>query len=297
MKGLLMQRRLPLIVAIGSLIASALAHAAGCATAESDAPEGDATDASTARDGDASAIDRAEPAEIGDDAADVTGDVASQPASDAALETTADASSNDATDAFADALVDAGGVDAIADAGIDTGCAVSCGAQSACVVGVCMPSRRVFVSSKMYTANLGGHTGADSECQIMATSAGLGGVWMAWVSDNGSSPAARFTRAAVPYRLIDGTLIAANWTGLTSGSLAHAISNDEHGTLVLNWEVWTATTAGGTLAADGCNSFTSSTQAAKPAQVGLNDQIDSTWSNRYAQFCDRTNPRIYCIEQ
>jgi hypothetical protein len=45
-----------------------------------------------------------------------------------------------------------------------------------------------------------------------------------------SSPSVRFTRSAVPYRLIDGTLIANDWADLTDGTIAHDLDLTEIGT-------------------------------------------------------------------
>src|SRR5208337_2765818 len=89
-------------------------------------------------------------------------------------------------------------------------------------------SRRVFISSGKWTANLGGASGADGLCQSAATAAGLGGKWMAWVSTSTSSPKTRFVHSSVPWQLLDGTVIANDWSDLTSGSLEHNIDRDEN---------------------------------------------------------------------
>src|SRR5438045_530753 len=68
--------------------------------------------------------------------------------------------------------------------------------------------RRVFVSSKAYAGDFGGITGADATCEDLASDAGLGGTWLAWLSDNDASPAARFVHANVPYALVGGAQIA-----------------------------------------------------------------------------------------
>jgi hypothetical protein len=145
--------------------------------------------------------------------------------------------------------------------------------------------------------NLGGFAGADAKCQTLATGASLGGTWKAWISDTGSSPSTRFARATVGYRLLDGSLVAANWTALTSGTLAHAIDLDEGGKpFSIPSEVWTATTTTGTLDLDGCMSFTSNLATVTTTIEGLCNATDSTWTNKYLQFCDR-NAHLYCFEQ
>jgi hypothetical protein len=157
--------------------------------------------------------------------------------------------------------------------------------------------RRVFVSSTPSSANLGGVTGADARCQDLANAANLGGSWRAWVSSSTSSPSVRFTKSSVPYRLLDETLVAVSWAELTGGSLRHAIDRDEKNVLTTGIEVWTATTSAGAYNGGGCNGFTSGANGAPTAAQGVTDQTDGDWTEVYVQFCDRTEPRIYCFEQ
>lgn len=157
-------------------------------------------------------------------------------------------------------------------------------------------SKRVFVSSASYPANFGGHAGADAACQSLANTAALGGTWMAWVSDSASSPAARFIHAPAPYRRIDGTVIAANWTDLTDGTLVNGVALNEYGSSVLA-EMWTSTTAAGNFTGTGCNDFTSNSSGAPYAYVGASDKSGYDWTAIYLQFCDRFGLHIYCFEQ
>ena len=188
-----------------------------------------------------------------------------------------------------------------ADAAIDAGpppCTLtSCGARAVCVAGQCLPAHRVFLSSATYTGNLGGHAGADATCQQLAAAAGLGGTWMAWISDSASSPSARFHQASDAYRLLDGSVVAASWSALVSGSLGHAIDRDEGGHPPTGTtEVWTATNPDGTLAGDGCSSFTSGNHSAPTPAVGVAENTNATWTDVYLQFCDRSD-HVYCFEQ
>jgi hypothetical protein len=158
-------------------------------------------------------------------------------------------------------------------------------------------AQRVFLSSSTYTGNLGGHAGADAFCQQRATTAGLGGTWMAWISDSASSPSARFNHASDAYRLLDGTVVAASWSALVSGSLGHGIDLDESGHAPTGTtEVWTATNPDGTLAGDGCSSFTSGSHSATTPVVGVAGNTNATWTDVYLQFCDRSD-HVYCFEQ
>jgi hypothetical protein len=158
-------------------------------------------------------------------------------------------------------------------------------------------TKRVFVSSTSSNANLGGATGADARCQNLAQAAGLGGMFRAWLSVSGSSPSTRFTKAVVPYRLLDGTVVADDWNDLTDGTLKHAIDRDEKNALVVAAEVWTGTRTNGTLEAEGCLDFSTGDVFAPVASQGITDRAGTQWTAAYLQFCNRTSPRIYCFEQ
>jgi hypothetical protein len=171
-------------------------------------------------------------------------------------------------------------------------------ARMLCVDDACVSTRRVFVSSQASTAHLGGHQGADERCATIASAAQLGGNWRAWVSGAGTSPSDRFEKSPYPYRLLDGTMIATSWTDLTDGSLLHGIDRDETGALVLPVEVWTGTRPDGVpVDGVGCFGFTTSSESAPTVQVGLSGRLGNDWTTAYAQYCNRTDPRIYCFEQ
>jgi hypothetical protein len=226
-----------------------------------------------------------------------------------------DASGDDAqTDATApgDAGADSS-MDAPIDMGVEappTGC--PCGPQLSCVSGSCVPARRVFVSSAVYDGNLGGHAGADAKCQSLATAARLGGTWMAWASDASSSPGQRFSRASVGYRLVDGTLVAANWAALAGGaSLMAAIEQTETGTSLatadkVSSRVWTATGPTGAADVASCSNFTSNSST-KNGEVGHctftgtaptpDGGQPTSWTAAYAaEPCNLTH-HLYCFEQ
>jgi hypothetical protein len=216
---------------------------------------------------------------------------------DGTADTGADVSSDGPSEAVADAPADVP-----ADVPVEApSCVSPCGAGSVCVSGACTPAQRVFVTSGVYDANLGGIGGADAKCQALVTAASLGGSWKAWISDASNSPSSRFTHATVGYRLLDGTLVASNWTALVGAattSLAHAIDLDETaqpfngGTS----EVWTATNPDGTLNISACNNFNSGDAGAAIGAVGHADAVDFTWTNAYLQYCNRS-VHLYCFEQ
>jgi hypothetical protein len=99
--------------------------------------------------------------------------------------------------------------------------------------------------------------------------------------------------------MLDGTTIANNWTDLTDGLLAHSIDVDEGGaTQVSPVEVWTGTdTNGALLAGQTCANWTNATSSFPYAAVGVSDLANGGWTNVYQQFCDHTDPHLYCFEQ
>ena len=150
------------------------------------------------------------------------------------------------------------------------------------------------MTSTTTKGGLGGTTGADAICAGRATAAGLAGTFKAWLSVIGDGPATRFTQSAVPYRLVDGTLVANDWTDLTDGTLAHAIDVDESGTHVAA-DVWTGTGAAGGPLALNCTDFTDST-AGSIGTCGNTASTSSGWTQSSTPGCGLAL-RLYCFEQ
>jgi hypothetical protein len=155
--------------------------------------------------------------------------------------------------------------------------------------------KTIFATKAMYSGNLGGLLGADAKCQVAANAAGLTGTYKAWLSDSKTTAATRLSRTTGSYKLKSGKLVAAGFTALTSGTLAGSINEDETGTVFPSAaEVWTGTNANGS-GTGGCTDWTA-TSGTTPS-VGLTSSTTSSWTNTYLQFCDRTNVRLYCLEQ
>jgi hypothetical protein len=193
------------------------------------------------------------------------------------------------------------GQDAAVDARADSG-SCACGALAVCVSGKCTPGLRVFVTNQTYNGALGGHAGADTTCQTLATGAGLGGTWMAWISDSTSSPSQRFSMPTLGYYLLDGTLVAASWTALTKSGPAHPIDVTETGASLLGAstdasKTWTATLTTGVLGTASCNDF-GSYAVAHTGQVGHCTGTGTiNWTSGYtSETCDVPN-HLYCFEQ
>jgi hypothetical protein len=171
----------------------------------------------------------------------------------------------------------------------------------------CQTSKTVFVTSTLYNGDLGGLAGADAKCQARAEAAGVAGNYKAWLSDATGSPATRFAPSAVPYTLVDGTVIANNWADLIDGNLVAKISKTELGGAVPVGNtvcggggfptVWSNTTASGALRSAGgsCANWTSlGAQGAAWGNAGLSTSGWSDWCS--GGECSSKSP-IYCFQQ
>ena len=167
--------------------------------------------------------------------------------------------------------------------------------------------RTIFVTSKLYTGNLGGLAGADLQCQTLAENAGLPGIFLAWLSDGDVTPASRFVKSTVPYVTTNGSPVAQNWKDLTDGMITHAVDTTESqgaapipamgcggGTKPV---VWTNSLENGLAwAADGCGGWTST---AGQARLGHAKATSFAWS----KFCEGQaascawQAALYCVEQ
>ena len=169
-----------------------------------------------------------------------------------------------------------------------------------CMVNV----NRVFVSSAEYQGDLGGVAGADAKCQTLATNAGLGGTWMAWISDNNgsSAPTNRFTtKSALPYVKVDGTKVADSWADLTDGSLDSPIDRYETGAPAMGEnDVWSNTTPSGAKKPGDYECYDWTDNGDEPdsnGQIGSLMAVNGGWSDVNQTRDCNNNKRIYCFEQ
>ena len=171
----------------------------------------------------------------------------------------------------------------------ETECPTAC--PSPCGVG----NKCIFVTSTTSTGNLGGLAGADATCNTRASAAALPGTYVAWLSDGSTTALSRVTSNG-PYATPAGDLVANSKADLTDGTLGSAINDDENGgTPGGATEVWTGTGSNG-LGSGGCVNWTSGS-AAQTATVGLDTNTNFSWSAAYAQFCNRTDVHLYCVQQ
>lgn len=182
-------------------------------------------------------------------------------------------------------------------------------------------------SAKSTTGNLGGLRGADTLCQNLANTAGVGNkTWRAYLSverdaDNGNRPTdARSRIGNGPWYNAKGVLVANNLTELHARKGDSTVFIDERGQPIngqwtgspspVEHDIMTGSTADGTVVAGlTCGDWTSDS-ATTVAQVGHSDGFGpnqnqsgalSSWNSAHAnQDCSNTAPRggagrIYCF--
>ena len=165
-----------------------------------------------------------------------------------------------------------------------------------------LPDKRVFVSSATYNGNLGGLEGGDAKCQALADAAGIGGSWVAWLSDSTTNAIDRIDDAVYRHVLAGGVASAgvaiSGKDDLSDGTLTYRIRYDENGDLTsLRTRVYTGTDDDGTKMPDTCNEWTTSDSLI----VATSGYISSTtdWSSSIAigmRYCNSNLP-IYCFEK
>lgn len=163
------------------------------------------------------------------------------------------------------------------------------------------PSKVVFISSATYNGNLGGLSGADTNCQNLANAVpGLTGkTWKTWLSDGVTSAATRFAHSSVQYALINGTVVANDWTDLVDGTLRSSINITEKGTSVSSG-IWTNTSiSGGINGTDSnstCSNWTNSGVSRK-GKRGTSSNTNYKWTADGTTSSCNNQLRLYCFEQ
>jgi hypothetical protein len=155
----------------------------------------------------------------------------------------------------------------------------------------------VFVTSGIYSGNLGGLSGADGICQSLAAAASLPGVYMAWLATNEGSPATRFNRTTGNYVLPNTQIVAHGWSGL-SQTLLTPINVTEQNQTLDSW-VWTNVNSDGTAITtdsaghDCCGAWSGT---GLDGYVGISSET-SFWSFGDTGFGCANQFPIYCFEQ
>ena len=205
------------------------------------------------------------------------------------------------------------------------------GSVSAAPVG---PTKTVFITSVSYDALLNPVTGSvpgacasltgaargDCICQAHADIGSVipsGGTYMAWLSDETSSPSTRFTRSTTPYVNTNqepsindfGTVVAEDYIALVNSfilKLENPMIWDENGVGILA-VLLTGTKDDGTSLPFGsndsqnhhCNGWTttSNNPFGPRAWTGLNTRTQPQWTALAEAFCGNATGSLVCFEQ
>jgi hypothetical protein len=160
------------------------------------------------------------------------------------------------------------------------------------------PGARVFVSSQVWTGNLGGISGADDKCRSLAADAGLPAPdsFEAMLSASGSPAVGRLTHDG-PFVRIDGVRVADSKADLFDGELAASINVTEHGTYIGNHAAWTGSNADGSSTGIDCSGWLSSNSGGSATHGGVN-QVDSSWLSDFSPVpCGPSAFHIYCVSE
>lgn len=165
------------------------------------------------------------------------------------------------------------------------------------------------MTDELYTSSLGGLDGADAKCQSRAAAAGLTGVFKAWLSSETISAASRLTHATDGYVLVDGTVVARDWSELTSSNLSHAIDRTERGTAPRTgnaacgaWAtVWTGTDSRGQIMRNATCAGWSGTATTGNGATGNAEEKTSWWTQECSVgsvgYGATYTAALYCFEQ
>jgi len=160
---------------------------------------------------------------------------------------------------------------------------------------------RIFISSKAYTGNLQGLSGADRQCQELAENAELEGTFKTWLSTLEVNAGERFDRSDTSYSDILGVRIANNFNDLANGNFVNLLKTTETGeSLPAGILVWTGTENGGMKKGDTkegqpyCTFWRAETSPLV-GSYGQTAQSGAKWTDAGTVRCSR-KLRLYCIE-
>jgi len=165
----------------------------------------------------------------------------------------------------------------------------------------CFLKRKVFLSSIIPNADIGGVKGADIHCQNEAITFGLKGVFKAWLSESlGDSPYYRFdsTKYQGWYVLAidDNVKIAKGWDGLGSDSgILNPINYQLNGNVVKQSTTITNTDKNGLIfdVLNTCENFNSSSADIYSYHSAVDNFV--SWSDNIKYACDKP-ARLFCFE-
>lgn len=154
------------------------------------------------------------------------------------------------------------------------------------------PTAFVTTATYLPQTHFTGLGGADTLCGTLATTAGLPGTFVAWMSDSATDAKSRISGDAI--RLVNGDRVALGRTDLLDSDLAFAIDIDQAGTTGITGAVWTGTLADGTKDTDNCSDW-GTNLVGTSGTVGNAATTDGTWTDDGTATCD-TPAHLICIQ-
>lgn len=163
----------------------------------------------------------------------------------------------------------------------------------------CAKDSIIFVSSEYYQGGeIGGLVMADQRCRGLAAMAGLprSETYRAWMSSQSVAARERLLHSKGRYVLVNGLVVANDWTSLTSGLLQRPIDVDEWSETQQS-AVWTGTLPDGGVA-EGSTQCDDWTDQSLGQSGGLGDSpsFNAWWSFAGQEDCG-AYAAVYCVEQ
>lgn len=119
------------------------------------------------------------------------------------------------------------------------------------------------------------------------------------MSDGTTAAESRLVHSSVPYKLLNGTVVANDWGDLTDGNIISHIYLTELQTTTTSRYTWTGTDRDGSFSYSGnrCDNWTQNTYPAQGfrGQVGRYD-TGIQWTEYNSDYCIESLP-LYCFEQ
>ncbi len=171
--------------------------------------------------------------------------------------------------------------------------------------------RLMFVTSAVFSGNMGGLAGADKHCnQAAAQQPGITGTYRAWLMVDGQSLADRFPEFVEPvawhFTNTSAELLAKSFAELVAMGPAQPVAFTEGGDGLPKEFVWTGITKDGVAAGGDCAQWTS--EAGSAALIGytgyvpnvgpdaLKWKLERQWTDYgVKKYCDEAYP-IYCLQ-
>jgi hypothetical protein len=181
------------------------------------------------------------------------------------------------------------------------GCQFTITVETTVTANFSPPPNVMFTTSKTYTPNLGGLSGADVSCNQLAAAAGLTGSYVAWLSTTNVSALSRLNGASGWVRR-DGRPVLNSVDDLSKDKVFYPPRLDESGNdLGGNQWVMTNTRPDGMPLSfvgsswSSCNDFTSETYDGTSLMGGLASGGSRNVTEAWGWGCSITGARLYCL--